>query len=423
MIHCNKNLHSVSAPDSPLIQNGIPPITQLNYSISSGVRGIESVWDALPGTVFMSSEYLSGLESAPARGMDFKYVMVNAGATPVARLYFQIVHFNAAKSLGREVIQGKDRCSFFTQLLQSIKKNVAKNIDFHTIVCGNLLLTGENGWVFADQLSKEKREEIFEKAYSIVREALRETHKDEIAVSLLKEKYPEERLSKEFIHSGKWHEFQIQPNMLLPLDPSWLSFDDYLNAMHSKYRIRAKRARKKLGDIKLENLSLSEIKEHSQTLYQLYLETTGGAGFNMVNLGIDYFYETRKNMGSRFQVKVFKRGSEIVGFFSYFLNNDCLVAHMVGFDDTLNKTHQIYLNMLYQLVQEGIYHRLDRINLGRTAMEIKSSVGAYPADMYCYIRHRNKIYNKIAPNLIDLLSPQEIWVQRHPFKKEEAAEL
>lgn len=419
MIHCNKNQNSTSAPEEHLIQDGIPPDTQLNYSVSSHVKGIESIWDAIQGTVFMSSEYLGGLESAPAKGMDFKYVMVNAGVTPVARLYFQIVHFNAARSLGQQVPRGSDKCTFFTQLVQTIKKNVARNIDFHTIVCGNLLLTGENGWVFADQLSKTKREEIFEKAYSLVREMLRQTHKDEMAVSLLKEKYPDHRLSKEFIQSGKWHEFQIQPNMLLQLDPAWLSFNDYLHSMHSKYRIRARRALKKLGEIKLENLSLAAIKEHSPSLYNLYLETTGGAGFNMVHLGIDYFYETRKNMGSRFQVKVFKRESKIVGFFSYFLNNDSLVAHMVGFDDTLNKTHQIYLNMLYQLVEEGIQHRLDRINLGRTAMEIKSSVGAYPVNMYCYIRHRNKIYNKITPNLIDLLSPQDVWVQRHPFKTDE----
>jgi hypothetical protein len=416
MIHCHKSQTTVSASEKEVHQPAIRTIDHLSFAIASDLRNFTAVWDSIPGTIFMSSEYLTCLQSAPAAGMEFKYVVVNAGINPVAKLYFQIVHFNAARSLGQDSSIESDKCSYFSHLMKTIKLTVARNIDFHTIVCGNLLLTGENGWVFADQLSQKIREEIIEAAYSKVRDELKKTHKDEIAVSLLKEKYPEARLSDGFISSGKWHEFRIQPNMLLALDTSWRTFDDYLDSMHSKYRVRAKRAQKKLGDIVIESLSEAEIRENSAVLYKLYQETIGTAGFNMVNLGVDYFYETKKKMTDCFEVKVFKKESKIVGFFSYFINNDVLVAHMVGFNSMLNKTHQIYLNMLYLLVQEGIERRLDRINLGRTAMEIKSSVGAYPMDMYCYIRHRNRIYNKLAPNLIDLLSPQEEWLQRHPFK-------
>jgi hypothetical protein len=423
MIHCHKSQAPVSAPDKEVLQPSIQAIDQLNYTIASDLRNISPIWDVLPGTIFMSSEYLTCLQSAPAAGMEFKYVVIHAGQTPIAKLYFQIVHFNAARSLGQEASIEADKCSYFSHLMKSIKLTVARNIDFHTIVCGNLLLTGENGWVFADHLSQKVREEIIEVAYAQVRDELKKTHKDEIAVSLLKEKYAEAKLSAGFITAGKWHEFRIQPNMLLNLEVEWRSFEDYLNSMHSKYRMRAKRAQKKLGSIVVESLSEAEIKENSAVLYKLYLETIGSAGFNMVNLGMDYFYETKKNMPDCFHVKVFRKDSEIVGFFSYFINNEVLVAHMVGFNSLLNKTHQIYLNMLYQLVQEGIERSLERINLGRTAMEIKSSVGAYPVDMYCYIRHRNRIYNKFAPNLIDLLSPQEDWLQRHPFKIEERAEV
>ena len=416
MLYCHKIQKSDSIHANGEIASVIPANDAMSYTIASDVQSISSEWDSIAGTVFMSAEYLSCLQSAPATGMEFKYVLVQTGARIVAKLYFQIVHFNAARSLGQDAAIELKKSSLFSHLIQSIKINVARNIDFHTIVCGNLLLTGENGWVFAEDLSPQLREEIIESAYSKVREALKKTHKNEIAVCLLKEKYPEARLSDGFISAGKWHEFRIQPNMLLKLSPTWKSLEDYLQSMHSKYRIRAKRAQKKLGNIVIESISEAEIFENSAQLHALYLETIGGAGFNMVNLGKNYFYETKKKMGSSFQLKVFRKDSKIVGFFSYFLNNDALVAHMVGFDNALIKTHQIYLNMLYQLVEEGIDLNLDRINLGRTAMEIKSSVGAYPVEMYCYIRHRNKIYNKLAPNLIELLSPQEEWIQRHPFK-------
>ena len=42
-----------------------------------------------------------------------------------------------------------------------------------------------------------------------------------------------------------YKEFSIQPKMILHLREDWTTFEDYLAAMTSKYRVRAKRAFKK----------------------------------------------------------------------------------------------------------------------------------------------------------------------------------
>ncbi len=51
--------------------------------------------------------------------------------------------------------------------------------------------------------------------------------------------------------------------------------------------------------------------------------------------------------------------------------------------------------MLYEYIRIGISKKLKTINFGRTASEIKSSVGAIPQDLTMYLRHKKTIKNKI----------------------------
>ena len=56
------------------------------------------------------------------------------------------------------------------------------------------------------------------------------------------------------------------------------------------------------------------------------------------------------------------------------------------------------------------------LNLSRTALEIKSSVGAEPHDMYVYLKHQNKFVNKLLPSILNRVVPKNSWEQRSPFK-------
>lgn len=57
-------------------------------------------------------------------------------------------------------------------------------------------------------------------------------------------------------------------------------------------------------------------------------------------------------------------------------------------------------------------------HFARTALEIKSSVGAVPENLYCYLRHQNPLVNKFTGTLLDYLKPVEEWLPRHPFKSQ-----
>jgi len=98
------------------------------------------------------------------------------------------------------------------------------------------------------------------------------------------------------------------------------------------------------------------------------------------------------------------------------VNGKVLETYFLGYDETVQKDKMLYLNMLYNMTQFGIENNFEKILFGRTAMEIKSSIGAEPIYMSGFIYHTNKLINKYIDKLFDRLEPSVSWQQRHPFK-------
>jgi hypothetical protein len=96
-------------------------------------------------------------------------------------------------------------------------------------------------------------------------------------------------------------------------------------------------------------------------------------------------------------------------------------AHFLGVDASYNREHQVYLNILYDLVNLGIESQSERIDFARTALEIKSSVGAVSQDLLCFFKHRNTISSKFIQVVFDNLNPKEEWQPRQPFKVDKAS--
>jgi len=216
-----------------------------------------------------------------------------------------------------------------------------------------------------------------------------------------------------------YHQFEVQPNMVMEIDPAWTTFDDYLAELSSKYRVRVKRAYKKSKDITSREFSEAEIETNLDAIFQYFISVQKNAGFNLVYLKPNYFLELKKRMGDLYKLYGYYDGDKLIGFNTIILNHDELEAHYLGFDRGYNISHQLYLTMLYDKVKKAIALKKKRIIFARTAMEIKSSVGAEPVEMCIYLRHENALLNKVVSPIISLLNPHETWVPRHPFKKKD----
>jgi len=280
---------------------------------------------------------------------------------------------------------------------------------------GNLLLTGEYAYHFNVGISKEIIFKYLDQSIT----ALQESFKNKgttLSVHLIKDFYGKVGVKDEQL-ADKFYEFKVEPNMKLDIRSHWGQFDDYLADMKSKYRVRTRKAIKRKNNIVIRDLSVEDIVECSNQLYDLYLSIAKNVGFNLVDLNRDYIIDLKKKFGDDFRVFVFELDGKILSFFTLFQLNDILDAHYIGFEKDLNKQYDLYLNMLLEMVRFGVENGFKQIHFSRTASEIKSSIGAYPVDMFCYIKHKSTVTNKFMPHIFEYLRPEENWTQRLPFKE------
>jgi hypothetical protein len=353
---------------------------------------------------FLDPAYLQAVEQAPPAQFAFLYGVVHRGEEPIAALFFQVKPLSVEQSL-------QDA----TAKRRSIKDYLKKLLSFNVLVCGSLLNSGELGLACKAPF----RDEVLPACLHAARAYLAERGTPTTLV-LVKDFYAgsRERFGPILTGAG-FHELAAQPAMWMELHASWRTFEDYQEALHSKYRVRVKRAFKKAAEIQRTELSLEEITQHKETLFVLYREVAKGAGFNTFELSEEYFTSLKKQMPDRFKVFGYWLNGELIAFYTALLDEHQLEAHFLGLRQDLNAPYQLYLNILFDLVKIGIYHHCPKINFARTALEIKSSVGAEPQALYFYLWSANPILQLLIPRLYRLFNPDEPWQPRHPFKSDD----
>ncbi len=385
-----------------------------SFQLYDSVADAHDLWDELPKeSLLLSSKYLRTLETFHPENMSFRYVLAFKSNELVAGFYFQLLPFNAAERLQLEALP-KD--SLFSCMYRHLKKFVARKVDFVTLICGNLLATGAFGFSCKPTISYDELQSVFNQ---ILRTLFKNVeYINHAAVCLVKE-LPVSKKFDDTIQSQLkyFHPFFIQPSMVLNISSEWNSIEDYLSDLQSKYRLRVRKALLAAKTLTHREIQNNELNLYQDKIYDLYLNTADGSDFNLVKLHKEYFPQLKSALGDRYRIFGFFEHDELIAFYSFIDNAPQLMGHFLGTMKENNIKYQVYLNILLKFIEHGIHGHYSIINLARTAIEIKSSVGAVPVDMICYITHRNKIYNAFVPNLIQYLKPEEKYTIRQPFKK------
>jgi Acetyltransferase (GNAT) domain len=405
-------------PDTALNNLKMTQNNTISYRFSYKIKEIAADWSAaMPSdNLFLQPEYLQILESNPPVGMRFAYLVFYKNQSPIGVAYGQIKHFAANENIRDGMESDAKNPCFFDGLFRWMKRRVGGIISANVLICGNMLLTGENGYFYDNQ--QVTQDDFFinlEKGLVGVIADLEQKGTQVLGI-LHKDLFEKNRAigQKYWIKNG-FVEFDIQPNMILEIRPNWENFDQYLAAMEKKYRTRTRRAFTKKAGIELREFSTEEVFERQTEMYQLYRAIAKNAGFNMVDLNADYLPNLKKNLGENCQFFGYFMEHQLVAFFSIIKNGAELEAHFLGYDQLLNHEHQIYLNILYDIVRLGIDGKFEKIIFARTALEIKSSIGAEPFQMFCHLRHQNTFMNNFTSRALDFLKPVEKWTQRRPF--------
>ena len=219
------------------------------------------------------------------------------------------------------------------------------------------------------------------------------------------------------LEQNGYFSFKYQPAMIMTIDNHWETMHDYEQSLSSKYRIRLSRARNKMKGITWKTLNKEEIIHSQADLHQLYIGILSEATFKMATVPESYFSSMKEAFKERYNIMAGYLDGKLVCFYSTLINGETLEANLAGFEEETNLKMQLYLNMLFLMVDNAIKLKVEKLNFYRTAMEIKSSVGAVGMDTMVYIKPTSKWLAPLFPILIPWFSPKNlVWKARSPFK-------
>jgi len=364
-------------------------------------------WENLNCTsnVYFSPKFINAFESSNPK-IDFKYIVVSNHNTAVALALIQTIE------LGVDAILKNIKIS---ERLKGFIHSILCNNSIRIMFGGNIFLSGEHGLFINDDVNKVDTLTVVAKEIKALANSTKPLHavlvKDFLNQSL--------GLTNHFKNFG-FTPMHVEPNMILELDTNWKTFEDYKKALKSKYRIKVNKADKTSKTLTARIFSESDFATYKEELQKLYENTIANANFNAQVLDLNTYIKLRAIYHENFIVKAYFIKDKLIGFLTALANNNHLDAHFIGLNYELNKKHAIYPRILNDYVRIGIEKQVSHINFGRTASEIKSTIGAVPADLTVYIRHKRPLINAIIRVLIQRIKIKE-FKQHAAFKiKKEA---
>jgi uncharacterized membrane protein YdjX (TVP38/TMEM64 family) len=212
---------------------------------------------------------------------------------------------------------------------------------------------------------------------------------------------------------AEFKKFQVDPNMVV--QNVWPTVEAYVAAMRTKYRQRYQSTMKKSAALSVQKLNLTQIAVHKAEINTLLANVVSQDKFNLEQIPEDYFI--RLAAMQEFSLYGYFLNGRLVGFRSSLDAADRLIAHYVGFEADVNAEQKLYQRMLYDYVAEGIEKKLPAIHLGRTALEIKSTVGAEREDYFLLFHSKNWFYRTIGNYYVSRLVATQ-YEARSPFREE-----
>jgi hypothetical protein len=317
----------------------------------------------------------------------------------------QFLDLNHLESFGN-----RDQC-----IKSSVRNVIFKNFCSHILLIGNNTLTGQNAFVISENANPSEVVITIKKAVLALKEIFKAKGK-KVHMCGFKDFCKEELSALEIPEFNPYLRFSTQPNMLFTVRENWKTEEDYVAALSKKYRDQYKRARKKTTGLVKKQLSLEEIKAQEEVIYDLYLHVAKCAPFNTFFLPKNHFAVFKEQLKDNFLFYGYFENEKLIGFNTLIKNGSDLDTYFLGYDDSVQREKMLYLNMLYDMIGYAIKEQFKTVIFARTALEIKSSVGAKPIKMFGLMSHDNTFINSRLDFFFRYLEPETIWQERHPFQ-------
>ena len=355
---------------------------------------------------FLQDSYLTAQEKS-VPGLSHHFIRINQAGADVFIAGLQLLEISTVSFMKRLslLVKEKYRKPFYIRLIALFKPRI------RVLVMGNLLLNRDTSLLPGSSTAYNKAEMIqraaleAEKGISSVCNRI-----DAILVKDI-------RLDNDSRKKLLAHDFlnlPVEPHMSLYIDKSWRSIDDYAHSLKAKYRQKFNQVHTETSEIESRPLAHEEMQTHKQAIYKMHLAVVNDEKFNLAPVSEDYFLALHEAY----------RGVTVWGYFyqqklcAFRLSindGETLEAHYIGYLEPFDDA-PVYHRMLFDFIKEGIEKKCHEVSFARTATEIKSSVGAVPEEISCYIRATGRVKKKLLRSYLARLEMPQ-YTLRHPFKE------
>jgi hypothetical protein len=381
-------------------------LIRIHTKIHTAVATLHPSWDLLAQhSVFLQKSYLDFLASNTPHNMACFFVefFVENQLEGIALL--QSIHLKKFDFLGQKE----------NGLKKIAQECLVKQLVGTTIVIGNNMLSGEHAFWFSDKLKLADGLNELLKTINLLKANIKKSQSNVKLITIKDFEHNAAKPIKEILKKN-WYCFESQPNMVFYCQANWLNFEDYIAALTKKYRDQYKRCRKKGASLTKKKLSQSDLVLLKKEMHLLYMNVVNQASFNTFILDEHHFSELKNYLGEDFLVYGYFENEQLIGFNTLIKNGHVMETYFLGYDADFQREKMLYLNMLYDMVAFSINQGFQKINFGRTALEIKSSIGAEAVPLYGFMQHQSNYIQKCIPKLFGFIEPNVNWQKRNPFK-------
>ena len=376
--------------------------TSYTYQLFTSIQSLPNHWDSIAqANIFLSTKYLEVLESAAPANIKCQYIGIFNHEELIGIALAQFIDLSHLETYGE-----RDK-----KLKTWVRNYLFSQFSSKLLFIGNNMLSGQNAFIVKNGANVT---ELLKTLKNATAELNQNTH---IHLTSFKDFMPNDLIHFDQAAFKKDLKFTSQPNMIFEINPSWDHEDDYVKDLTKKYRDQYKRSRNKATGIQKRKLSLEEILDQQEIIYDLYLHVAQNAPFNTFYLPKNHFYVLKEKLKDDFILNGYYIDGKLIGFYTLIKNGKSLDTYFLGYNENIQKEKMIYLNMLYDMIACGISLKFKNIIFGRTALEIKSSVGAIDTPMFGFMRHSHPLINQFLGHIFKYLEPETSWKRRSPFKK------
>lgn len=367
-------------------------------------------WDAITRgqQFFMQRPILAAMEANSPDNLSPRYALVCRENKPVAAVAAQLVDIS-----GRRLWHKPEATKAMARLIKPTTDKVIGMLEERMLVAGNLMSWGFHGVAFAEGENPQAIwPGIAEVLYRIRRAEKLHGETNLMMVKDISAAEPHASALDLF----SYRPMETEPNMVLTLQSSWHSYEDYLSALDAKYRRNSRDQIKKLAAAGCVLERVTDLHAIADQLHALYLNVQSKASVKLVTIPPGYLPALAEAAGDNFRCTVVRRDERILGFVTSLRDGDTAIGYYIGFDrDAAADGVPLYLRLLHTTIADAIDWGCRRLSLGRTALEPKAALGAKPEATEVWLRHRIPALNWIVRGMLDAVPHAEA-PERNPFK-------